>query len=142
MKQIEFKTSKGTFVIVDIDANVKIESIMGGFVRLRRCNKVNDYYDKTYYKLTDITEDDADKVVDKVMNGQHFQNYNYKCITDRWVKTAIESLHSLIKSLGIHLYENPIKVHTWSSENADLYIKRWRETELKTFYNPHIFKKK
>lgn len=40
------------------------------------------------------------------MNGQHYQNYNYKSVVDRWVKTAKESLISLLESHGINTSKN------------------------------------
>lgn len=45
---------------------------------------------------------------------------------------SIKELHSLLKSKGVHLFENPYK----DCEDKDL---EWLNNEL-TFYNPYIFK--
>lgn len=99
MKKLEFKTSKGSFMLVD---SIEIEGI----------------------KLSEITEEQASEIVDKKIG---YKNYlestdvisNYSCVT------ATKSLHSLIKSKGAYLYENPHNTV---------------EAEQKTFYNPVIFK--
>lgn len=52
-------------------------------------------------KLSEISEEECERFVVKVMNNQHYQNYNYKSIVDRWVKTAKESFISLLQSNGI-----------------------------------------
>ncbi len=44
---------------------------------------------------------DCENYVEKVMNEQHYQNYNYKSVIERWVKTKEESFISLIQSKGI-----------------------------------------
>lgn len=40
--------------------------------------------------------------------------------------TALESLDSAILAEGWY-FENPVKIHTWASENADDYRKQWEE---------------
>lgn len=135
MKQIEFKTSKGEFIIVEY-SDIGTHLIVGDKTHVFS-KKDNSYFTHIgdSISIKDITEDQANDIVDKVMNGQHFQNYNYKCVTDRWVKSARESLKSLIESLDIHLYKNPIKTFTFDED----YI-RHIEAEANTFYNPYIFK--
>ena len=117
-KQEKITTSKGEFLLVDAIEKPNIN---------------------TGIKLSEITEEQASEIVDKVMNNQHFQNYNFKSYNDRWVKTAIESLHSLLKSKGIHLFENPYGKWYSDFENANQELD-WQLAEQKTFYNPYIFK--
>ncbi|WP_257657692.1 hypothetical protein [Parapedobacter lycopersici] len=42
------------------------------------------------------------------------------------LSTALESLESAIQVAGWY-FENPVKIHTWASENADDYRKQWEE---------------
>lgn len=107
MKELKFKTSKGRFVIKDLN-----------FIPLN-CNGI---------KLSEITEKQASEIVD--LKGDRFQDYNHVSCCDRWCNTAKESLHSLLKSKGIHLFENP--------NDSDYFTNR--STEQKTFYKPYIFK--
>lgn len=131
MKTKQFRTSKGLFVITDEKYCLKEEN----GIRIAYFNGVKQFEHTKFIHFPRITEQQASEIVDKVMNEQHFQNYNYKCVTDRWVKSARESLKSLIESLGIHLYKNPIEIFTFDED----YIKHI-ETEANTFYNPYIFK--
>lgn len=58
--------------------------------------------------LTDLTEEQAQGLVKKVISGQHYQNYNYKSVAERWVKTALESFHSAIRADKWHIGTNPL----------------------------------
>lgn len=78
-------------------------------------------------KPAEIREDDARELVQKISFG--FKNYKSKDI--EFFLHAKESLLSAIES-EIH-WENPIKVHTWASENTDIYHKQWHEAESRTF---------
>ena len=101
-------------------------------------------------------EEIAKGLVDKVMNNQHYQNYNSKEIVDRWCKTALESFISAIEAQGWFWFENPIDEPKMSDygwyasgnpeedsgwmyeEGEDKYyevLKKWQEAESKTF-NP------
>lgn len=64
---------------------------------------------KLLCKATDLTEDIAEGLVEKVMNGHHFQNYNSKEIIDRWCKSALNSFKSAIEANGFHWGRNPYK---------------------------------
>ena len=64
----------------------------------------NDY--KIIGLLRDLSESECEWLVEKVMNGHHYQNYNYTSITDRWVKTAKDSLISLLQSNGLNTSNN------------------------------------
>lgn len=111
MKKREFETRKGKFTLVD------------GF-----------YHINGGINLSKITEEQASEIVDEVWGK--YKNYetderagNY----NRFVcDSAIESLNSLLKSKGVHLFENPTK-------ERFVYFE-YREAERKTFYNPYIFK--
>lgn len=125
MKKLEFETSKGGFCLVE----------------------AHEYGDKwvnsgkhTYVcMLKRITEEKASEIVDDelydyVLFRGHLQNY---------CETAIESLHSLLKSKGIHLYKNPYTNSTdlnssFFSMQTD--FNKEKQAEQKTFYNPYIFK--
>ena len=61
-------------------------------------------------RLSEVTEADAQELVDKVMGDQHFQNYSYKSVAERWVKTAIESLESAILAENYYLDSNPYQI--------------------------------
>lgn len=78
MKKLEFETSKGRFVVKDLR-----------FIPLD-CNGI---------KLSEITEEQAREIVE--LKEDRFQDYNHISCCDRWCNTAIESLHSLLKSKGI-----------------------------------------
>ena len=129
MKTLEFETSKGKFKIIDMPDEIRVNGWNGSIVIDKENQISREKYEKGFY-LINATEEQANAIVDKVMNNQHFQNYDFKEITDRWTKSAIESLHSLLKSKGIHLFRNP--------NNSDYFTNR--STEEKTFYNPFIFK--
>lgn len=60
-----------------------------------------DFDFKILGKLSELSEEECDRFVVKVMNNQHYQNYNYKNIVDRWVKTAKASLISLLQANGV-----------------------------------------
>ena len=54
----------------------------------------------------------------------------------------LKSFIYIIATKGFYWLENPVKIHTLASENADEYRKKWQEAEEKTFRNPLIFVKK
>lgn len=145
MKKLEFETSKGRFLVVDMVIDIwTSEDEKSSTLHLEG----EVYQVMSCIKLAEITEEQASDIVDKVMNEQHFQNYNFKSYNDRWVKTAIESLHSLLKSKGLHLFKNPLQSSKPTADlafydnvkDAKLIYNKWKESEQKTFYNPYIFK--
>lgn len=116
MKKLEFKTAKCEFILVDKNdiTDDEYQALL---------------YFKKVYLLSHITEEEAREIVD--LKGDRFQDYDHVSCCDRWCNTAIKSLHSLIKSKGVHLYENPNDNQCGTCE--------YQETESKTFYNPILF---
>lgn len=131
MKKFEFETSKGKFLLVD-------EKDYPVFHVMIETNGFN------FYSLKQITERQASEIVDsgdcdlsgdRYLHG--FRNYE---IEDEEVFSeisAIESLHSLLISKGIHLFENPYDL-AWKDGCISAYP--YSQHEGKTFYNPYIFK--
>lgn len=84
----------------------------------------------------DLKEEDVADVIEKVMNDQHFLNYNSKEIWDRWCKTALESFNSALSS---EIYwVNPIKINNIILEDGtELGVKfktnEFLEAESRTF---------
>lgn len=124
MKKLEFETSKGRFLVSESD----------------------EHYDYRFIGLLSrITEEQASEVVNEfkyhpTLIKKVFIDYLNE---DFYFESAIESLHSLLESKGIHLYENPY------TNSTDLYssffsmqtdFNKEKEAEEKTFYNPYIFK--
>ena len=94
-------------------------------------------------KGLDLTEEISSELVDfwRNMANDDFIYENYKTNLPK-KKSAVESVISAVESKGFYWLENPVKIHTWASENADEYRKKWQEAEEKTFKNPLIFVKK
>lgn len=134
MKAKQFRTSNGLFVIVeysDIETHLHIKGVTHVFSK-----KNNSHFTHVGDPISveNITEQQASEIVDKSIHTYLFAHY----VKDIPVNTycylsAIESLHSLIKSLGIHLFKNPYL----DFETLDIDA---IEAESDTFYNPHIFK--
>lgn len=122
LKEIELASKKYIFVEIPDNAHSFWEKLSyeGGYwlamfepriepymalQSVRITGKSSDRF-KIISTTKDLTEEIADSIVVKVMNNQHYQNYNHKSIIDRWVKTAKESLQSLIQSLGLNINNN------------------------------------
>ena len=128
MKKLEFETSKDKFVLVDLPSYEEIEKELQFFGHDQGLTNedLNNYFRHILpdlnksYELSEITEEEASQIVDYYIED-NFLGY-----------TEIDVLHSLLKSKGIHLFENPYKNH------QDKDLETWYE-EL-TFYNPFIFK--
>ncbi len=146
MKKLNFETSKGKFVVVDIESDKDIYDIQSNFGYL-----LKDFCDWIYLK--DITEQQASEIVDyEVENveiqGGGFYNtiYNYEKGDFQLGNSQIDSLYSLITSNGYYLFENPIQYipdkitnsHT-NLDSQDL-IMKYYDAKDKTFFNPIIFK--
>ena len=144
MKKLEFETSKGRFLLIDS------EDAPSSFNRyLRDIEEKLGVQLTIGYKLSEITEEQASKVVDEFLfNANDGSDYGdekvYKdYVADEiYLTNPIESLHSLLKSKGIHLFENPLKntLSIQSLEGSQKHSQQIKEAEQKTFYNPYIFK--
>lgn len=94
MKQIEFKTSNGGFLVVELNE------------RERRGIDYNPIL-KLISRITDITEEQAKEVVDYCITGLGYNDYNGSiCFGLRL--TAIESLNTTLEANGV-IFENPYR---------------------------------
>ena len=94
----EIVTNKGTFLFIEIP-QFELPNTLTSKGEIISTTK-------------DITEEQADFIVDKVMNNQHYQNYNWKVFCDRWLKTAKESLKSLMKKNELDVEKNYLIIKT------------------------------
>ena len=148
MKILELKLKKDV-LIVDIPRLADYEFINKECKYLKVGNeeiKLNaSTLDKFEFicKGLDLTEEISSELVDfwRNMANDGFIYENYKTNLPK-KKSAVESVISAVESKGFYWLENPVKIHTWASENADEYRKKWQEAEEKTFKNPLIFVKK
>lgn len=141
MKVLEFKTSKGEFVMVDLPIDVRSikYSEKGIWIKYEDDKEWNPFLDIErgvflINTLKQITEEQASEIVFRIGNHSN----------EHLIPTAKELLHLLLKSKGIHLFENPYKAYNdiLLSEVDNKKIndfKKWI-LEQKTFYNPYIFK--
>lgn len=123
MKQIKITTSKGEFIVIDVDYNattfIRIADTATAFLG---SEELFDY--KESFKLSEITEEQAKNIVG--IETQH-----------KSVDINRLMLDTILQSKGIHLYKNPYPdVGLLPSAGQQLY----REAKEKTFYNPYIFK--
>ena len=148
MKILELKLKKDV-LIIDIPRLADYEFINKECKYLKVGNeeiKLNaSTLDKFEFicKGLDLTEEISSELVDfwRNMANDGFIYENYKTNLPK-KKSAVESVISAVESKGFYWLENPVKIHTWASENADEYRKKWQEAEEKTFKNPLIFVKK
>lgn len=104
MKQLKFETSKGEFWVMDtnhIFFDNPIISVFDGYLPNGQV-KTKEYV--CISKISEITEEQASEIVEW---NEEFQFY-YLYPKTGWQGdiTAIESLHSLIKSKGYLIAEN------------------------------------
>lgn len=129
MKKLEFETSNGRFLVSESD----------------------EHYDYRFIGLLSrITEEQAREIVDEFLfNANDGSDYGdekvYKdYVTDEiYLTNPIESLHSILKSKDIHLFENPYTKSTdlnSSFFSMQVDFNKEKQAEQKTFYNPYIFK--
>lgn len=150
MKKLEFETIKSRFLVVDIPINflfkihhnhLVVDSTSNGLIG--KMNRLNDdlkgfiEVGRLIAKLSEMTEEEANGIVDSTRKNIRekdivFQDYQSKYKKDFSYDTAIESLHSLLKSKGVYLFRNP-----YTSKINPL---EYKEAKEKTFYNPYIFK--
>jgi len=147
MKKLEFETSKGRFVVSDERHYLKNE--FG--IKTAYLNGVKQFEFEKFIELNRITEEQASEIVDygviieEVQGGGLYEMYyDYELGRYSLGKSQIESLHSLLQSKGIHLYDNPVDLNEQLDCNCDMCYQKLEdsfvEAEEKTFYNPYIFK--
>lgn len=137
MKKLEFKTSKGKFILLDVDTD--------GLIKLP-----TDIEYQELGRVKDMTEEQFAEVVEM---QRIFNSTNHYCIDDivyknyidyEWMHSPREYFQSLIISIGWYLFENPIKKYRHQYEQM---IAKWqyeidcKEAESKTLYNPILLKK-
>lgn len=136
MKIKEITTIKGKFDLIDYDPS-DWECVE--YLDSLSIDQYNGRID-----LENFTCDQAKKVVEERENG--FLDYRDNEI----IEHASDSLHYLIESLDIYLFENPIghpEKHALFDENNLDYGKykdeltKWEEHEEKTFYKPFLIRK-
>lgn len=137
MKTLEFKTSKGIFVLSD--ENYYLVNERG--VKTAYLNNEKQFEYTSFIRLSEITEEQASGIIGEMDN--RFNNHDY--------------LLNLILSKGIHLYENPFikpnipneqtlkKMHNKGYGENDFVDLKYDQhiyelAEQQTFYNPVIFK--
>lgn len=142
MKTLELETSKGRFLLVDMVIDIWTpEDEKSSTLYLEG----ETYQVMSCIKLSEITEEQASIIVDSndeygVVMYQNYQTTSMQYFDEQI--TAIESLHSLLKSKGVHLFKNPLK-NTYSIQSLEGSLKhrnQIKDAEQKTFYNPYIFK--
>lgn len=115
-------------------------------------------YEKAFI-LKEMTEERAEEIVD----SKHMQSfcsceycgYEYDVYRDYknqsledWneypeadgFRNGIDSLNSLLTSLGIHLYENPLGTYEFAHKRH-IVNGTWQQAEENTFYDPILLKK-
>lgn len=83
--------------------------------------------------LPEVTEKQVGELVQKRIHPWDHKLWTYRDYTREHkfprdavvLHTALQSLESAIVAEGWYLDDNPIKVHTWASENADDYKKQY-----------------
>lgn len=131
MKKLEFETNKGRFLLIDS------KDAPSSFNRyLRDIEKELNIQLTTGYKLSEINEEQASQIVDypfelEVADSSVLVFKDYEDGENTYT-SSIDSLYSLLKSKGVHLFENPHKDH--EDKNLELWY------EDLTFKNPYIFK--
>lgn len=155
MKSTIFTTNKGTFLLINMPEDmVALRWGEGGIsVKLegdKNYTPWGNYSNKSKIELINglvsITEKQAAEIVDYFTTDEDFGKEDvFRDYLDKtFYDTALESFHSLIKSEGIHLYENPethpSALEPESRSHYDSIEKEWSEAEEKTYRNPYLFK--
>lgn len=129
MKTLKFNTSKGDFALMDgaeqIDQTLKA--------------LLEEY--TTVAKVSEMSEEKFAEVVNKYkLCG--FENYDKEGYL--YLISAKDSFMSLLKSLGVFIYNNPIENIIYNEDEIgefDYNFHLRTEAESKTFYNPILLKK-
>lgn len=128
MKELKFTTSKGEFLLLDGKDTIT--------ERLAELLKEYDHYSV----VKEMSEEQFEEVLDRSFHTGLFAHYvkdipvNIYCY-----KSGLESLESIIKSLGWYLFENPVSENPSKECMGDALS--WDQAESKTLYNPILTKK-
>lgn len=76
--------------------------------------------------LNEVTEEDLTEIIDVLVSSESGKKLYPNFTGGPWKVNRIESLDSAILAENWY-FENPVKIHTWVSENADDYRKQWEE---------------
>lgn len=105
MKKIEFKTSKGEFAAIDMDTladDERKQSFVNGMNNFNGfC--INDELYEELFPISELTEQQASEVVDSSIYNEYYPHHTKRCLT----KSALDSFHSLLDSLGISNWYKP-----------------------------------
>lgn len=142
IKKLEFETRKGKFLIVENNLSILIQILHYLYQRIGL--------------LSGLTEEQASEIVDSLTwnftngtSGKSYRNYLAKSEFDFQpvVPTALESLHSLIKSKGwftsnpIQSTKPPDDLRFYDNqEDMEKCITDWHEAESRTLHNTVVFK--
>lgn len=134
MKELKFITPKGDFLLLDGKETIT--------ERLAELLKEYDHY----AVVKEMTEEQFCEVLDSSIHTSLFAHYvkdvpvNIYCY-----KSGMESLSSLVRSLGWYLWENPVQVSIASMPATEQAYRQldadWQEAESKTLYSPILLKK-
>lgn len=93
-------TLKRNILVIELPKNIKSWEFLDGIFWIDDKQifiKGFSPFHKFIGKPDHLKEEAVRDLVEKVINGQHFQNYNSKGILDRWCKTALESFNSALE---------------------------------------------
>ena len=145
MKTLELNLKKDVLIVDENDFDYYEIFKEGVYFKLE--NGDREYLEgefEFFCKGSELTEEIASNLCHNIGNCLTIEGNAY--LDDEhnedYFEFAKDAIISAIESKNFHWLENPIKVHTWASENADEYYKQWQESEEKTFKNPLIFVKK
>jgi len=132
MKELQFSTEKGNFILIEDDAKLK------QFIPWDLCELIESVKNMTEEQFAEIVDDR------RVFQSPYIKDM-LNCYTDYSESTFVftsakESFESLVKSLGWHLWENPVGKNP-SKECMGAALS-WEQSESKTLYNPILLKKK
>lgn len=134
MKKLEFKTSKGSFILVDsIGRENYYEVLRSECLQVEQIGMVKN-----------MTEEQFAEVVEWNEIHQFYPDYRIKEYSWYGDLTARESFESLVNSLGWYLLENPNGVSYSKMNDSEMDYRSflsWHEAESKTLHNPILLKK-
>lgn len=165
-EQLELTTNKGEWLVVDMPKSSHGIKVFNDIDRpyisyFIGHDTYREYFIGKLHEISfisEITEEQAAEVVECSIHTNLFAHYvNEIPVNTYCYKSSIESLHSLIKSKGYHLFENPYKEPKFNYDfgedgpsdsmlesaefDFDYRLEEYNEAETKTLRNPYLFKK-